>query len=192
MFRIMFDSVNPAAIPEGASLVAGYVDGAASAWPAGAWDRFPGAELVRINVTGDPAHGGDALDVERFDATPDHAPGWFDERTKAGARGLTIYCNRSTLPAVEQAMGTRSYFRWIATLDGTLVIPGFKPMQGPAAIQFAPAGITGIDADMSLVLSPYFHPQPSLQQIIGAAKAAQAETAQLLQLIQKYGAAAGS
>ena len=186
MFRIMFDSVNPAAIPEGASLVAGYVDGAASAWPPGAWDRFPGAELVRINVTGDPNHGGDVLDVERFDATPDHAPGWFDARTRAGAGGLAVYCNRSTLPAVDAAMGQRSFFRWVATLDGTLHIDGFPPLKGPAVVQFLPAADLGINADMSLVMSPYFHPQPSLQQIVAAARAAQAETAQLLQLLDKY------
>jgi hypothetical protein len=190
MFRVMFDSVNPAAIPPGAELVAGYVDGAASAWPADAWGRFPEAQLVRINVTGDPSHGGNALDVERFDATPAHAPGWFDERERAGETNLTIYCNRSTLPAVDAAMGQRSFFRWVATLDGNLAISGFQPLRGPAVVQFLPASDLGINADMSLVISPYFHPQPSLAQVIAAAKSAQAETAQLLQLLQKYGAAA--
>jgi hypothetical protein len=190
MFRVMFDSVNPAAIPADASLVAGYVDGAVSAWPASAWDRFPEAEKVRINVTGDPSHGGDVLDVERFDATPAHAPGWFDARTAAGAKGLTIYCNRSTLPAVDAAMGNRSHFRWVATLDGHLDIAGYPPLQGPAVIQFLPASDLGINADMSLVISDYFHPQPSLAQVVAVARSAQAETAQLLQLLQKYGAAA--
>jgi hypothetical protein len=189
MIRVMFDSIDPNAIPAGASLVAGYVDGAASAWPAGAWDRFPDAELVRINVTGDPSHGGDVLDVETGDASPAHAPGWFDARTAAGGRGLTIYCNRSTLPAVDAAMAGRSYFRWIATLDGTLHIDGFPALAGPAAVQFATAQMAGRNVDVSLVMSDYFHPQPSLAQIIATAKGAQSETAQLLQLLAKYGAA---
>lgn len=185
-YRIMFDSTDPSAIPADASLVAGYVDGPQSQWPAAAWSMFPHAELVRINVTGDPDHGGDVLDVERFDATPDLAPVWFDARTKAGARGLAIYCDRNTLPAVTQAMGQRSYFRWIATLDGTLHIDGYTPLEGPAAVQFANAIMAGRNVDLSLVMSDYFHPQPSLAQIIATAKATQTEVSSLLALLAKY------
>jgi hypothetical protein len=193
-FRIMFDSVDPAAIPADAELVGGYVDGPASQWPSASWTMFPKAQFVRINVTGDPGHGGDALDVERFDATPDHAPVWFDERTKAGAAGLTIYCNRDTLPAVEAAMGKRSYFRWIATLDGTLAINGYKPLEGPAAVQFAGAKLVGgRNVDVSLVMSDYFHPAPvrifgSVAELRAKALTSQAEAGQLLSLLDRYGA----
>lgn len=195
MFRIMFDSVDPSAIPADAELVAGYVDGPQSQWPSVGWTLFPRAQFVKINVTGDPDHGGDALDVERFDATPDHAPAWFDARTKAGAGGLTIYCNRSTLPAVEAAMGKRSYFRWIATLDGTLHIDGYKPLEGPAAVQFANSTMAGRNVDVSLVMSDYFHPAPAalsagrtVADLRAKAEGDIADAGQLLSLLAKYGA----
>ena len=192
-FRIMFDSVDPSAIPADAELVAGYIDGPVSQWPTSAWTMFPKAQLVKINVTGDPDHGGNALDVERFDATPDHAPAWFDARKKAGEGNLTIYCSRDTLPAVHEAMGTRSYFRWIATLDGTLHIDGYKPMEGPAAVQFASAAMLGINADMSLVMSDYFHPRPvaasrSVADLRAKAQNDISDAGQLLALLAKYGA----
>ena len=192
-YRIMFDSIDPSAIPADAELVAGYVDGPVSQWPSSAWTMFPKAQLVRINVTGDPAHGGDALDVERFDATPDHAPVWFDARG-GDAAGLTIYCNRDTLPAVEKAMGKRKYFRWIATLDGTMHIDGYPPMHGPAAVQFAGAAMLGINADMSLVMSDYFHPAPpprtgrTVADLVVSTQTAQSELGQLQALLAKYGA----
>lgn len=195
-FRIMFDSVDPSAIPADAELVAGYVDGPKSVWPTNAWTMFPKAQLVRINVTGDPVNGGDVLDVETGDATPDHAPAWFDARG-GDAAGLTIYCNRDTLPAVEQAMGKRRYFRWIATLDGTFVIPGYKPLEGPAAIQFAGAAqLGGRNVDMSLVMRDYFHPAPAaaaapagrtVADLRAKAEGQIADAGQLLSLLAKLG-----
>jgi len=193
-FRIMFDSVDPTQIPAHAELVAGYIDGPKSQWPDAAWTMFPKAELVRINVTGDPSHGGDVLDVERFDASPADAPVWFDARTKAGAGGLTIYCNRDTLPAVHEAMGKRSYFRWIATLDGTLFIDGYPPLEGPAVVQFAGAGAAGRNVDVSLVMSDYFHPAPSrpaarsVADLLVRTQATRTELGQLEALLAKYGA----
>ena len=197
-FRVMFDSTNPSAIPADAEIVGGYIDGPQSQWPAEAWTMFPRAALVRINVTGDPSHGGDELDVERFDATPDHAPAWFDERTRAGhVGGLSIYCSRDALPEVEAKMGKRSYFRRVATLDGTLHIDGYKPMEGPAAIQFASAAMLGINADMSLVMSDYYHPSPArlavpagrtIADLRAKAEGDIADAGQLLSLLAKYGA----
>lgn len=192
MYRIMFDSIDPTMIPADAELVAGYIDGPSSQWPASAWTMFPKAQLVRINVTGDPSHGGDALDVERFDATPDHAPGWFDARKAAGAGNLTIYCDRNTLPAVEKAMGQRSYFRWIATLDGTLAVDGYKPLEHPAAVQFAgKEQLAGRNVDVSLVMSDYFHPAPaaagpSVAELRAKVLATQADASQLLTLLDRY------
>lgn len=194
-YRIMFDSIDPSAIPADAELVAGYVDGPQSAWKSTAWTMFPHAQLVKINVTGDPSHGGNALDVERFDATPDHAPAWFDA-SGGDAAGLTIYCNRDTLPAVERAMGKRRYFRWIATLDGTLHIDGYPPLEGPAAVQFANSTMAGRNVDVSLVMSDYFHPRPvaltsgggSVAELRAKALTNQAEAGQLLSLLDRYGA----
>lgn len=72
MPRLMFDSTTPSAIPVTAELVGGYVNGQ-YAWSSADWNRFPGAQQVRINVTGDPALG-NCLDVETGDATPEQAP----------------------------------------------------------------------------------------------------------------------
>ena len=100
MSRIMYDAVSWENIPDNAEMVAGYIDGPASQWSAEAWARFPHAVKVRITVN--PADNeGDVLDVEQGDANPADAPGWIRRRHAAGAPFVTIYCNRSTLPAVQ-------------------------------------------------------------------------------------------
>lgn len=116
---------------------------------------FPGAKLVRINVTGDPSTG-DCLDIERFDATPEDIPGWAHARQAAGISNLATYCNRDTFPAVQQVCQANglALYHWIATLDGTLLIPGYVPWQGPAAVQFTNTGQT----DVSLVYEDSWHP----------------------------------
>jgi hypothetical protein len=185
-YRIMFDSVNPGLIPTTAEIVAGYIDGK-YVWSAADWARFPNAQKLQINVTGDASHGGLALDVETGDATPADAPAWYDARVAAGVKGgLIIYCNRSTLPAVESAMGSRSYYRWVATLDGTINIPGYTPLAGPAAVQFLGQEQIGVNVDMSLVMNDGFMPEPSLAQIKANIQAAQSEATNALALIAKY------
>jgi hypothetical protein len=185
-FRIMFDSVDPTQIPTTAELVAGYVNGSYK-WSEEGWALFPNAGKLTINVTGDAADGGQALDVENYDATPADAPVWFDARTKAGATGLVIYCNRSTLPAVEAAMGPdRGFYRWIATLDGTLAIPGFTPFNGPAAVQFAGSAQAGRNVDVSLVVNDGLLPSPSLAQVKAAMQSTANEAVTALSLVNKY------
>ncbi|HEY6278035.1 MAG TPA: hypothetical protein VIX86_17075 [Streptosporangiaceae bacterium] len=159
MPRVMFDSTTPGAIPPNAEIVAGYVDGS-YAWPASAWSRFPNAQHVMICVTGDHTKG-DCLDVENGDATPDHAPGWIRARHAAGVKNVTIYCNRDTIPAIEAACAGLSYYKWIATLDGTLFVAGFPPLAGPAAVQFAGANLAGVNVDISLVWEDNWHAAPA-------------------------------
>ena len=159
MARVMFDSTTPDAIPANAAIVGGYVNGS-YAWPAAAWARFPDAQQVRITVTADPALG-NCLDVEKGDAAPDQAPGWIKARQAAGVKFVTIYCNRSTLPAVDAACAGLTYYRWIATLDGTLYVPGFTAMAGPAAVQFAGSGMAGANVDISIVWEDGWHPTPA-------------------------------
>lgn len=89
--RRMADSVNPADVPPGFDLYAGYDDGA---WPdAGSIAaRYPGKTVIRVTVN--PADDkGDCLDVERGDARPQDAPGWVAERRAAGHRGPLVYCS---------------------------------------------------------------------------------------------------
>jgi len=67
----MYDSVNPSAIPPAAQVVAGYVNGPVSQWPASGWDRFPHAVRIRIDVGRPPAPlTADVADVEDSDYTP--------------------------------------------------------------------------------------------------------------------------
>jgi hypothetical protein len=191
MIRVMLDSATPEAIPDSAPMVAGYVNGR-YAWPKAAWERFADRPAVRINVTGDPAAGGDALDVETGDATPADAPAWYDARKAAGAKNLAIYCSRDTLPAVNQHMGARRFFRWVATLDGTCHIDGHPPLRGPAAVQILGAAAAGVNADISLVYEDAWHPMPSLQQAIAEIEAGQRDAAAALAALRRYAAAAGS
>jgi len=119
--------------------------------------RWPNAKHVRINVNGDPNFG-DCLDVETGDATPDTLDGWAKARLKNGVppENLAVYCNRTTLPAVQAATDLK-LFHWVATLDGTLAIPGYHPLVAPAAVQAINATMAGVNVDVSLVFEDAWH-----------------------------------
>jgi hypothetical protein len=68
---------------------------------------------------------GQVLDVERYDATPDQAPGWV-QRRRAAAVDPSVYCNASTWPSVRQAFADAQVAEphyWIAKYDGNASIP---------------------------------------------------------------------
>jgi hypothetical protein len=114
--RIMRDSVKAARIPHlGLDMVAGYVNGAWP-WSDADWDSFVGLPQVRINVTGEPGRG-NMLDVERYDATPEHAPGWWDSVTWCPKRDLGVYCSWNSLADVIRYMGGRDWKLWLASPD---------------------------------------------------------------------------
>jgi len=123
--------------------------------------------LVLIDRHGDPTGQATVLDVETSLHTPDQAPGWFDGKQREGIVG-TIYANRSTMPAVNAAMGARRFFRWIARLDGILFVEGFHPGQAPAAVQFASAKMLGFHCDASVVWEAAWHPAPKSDRWPGA------------------------
>lgn len=130
--RTMYDSVNPAAIPADAQLVAGYVDGR-YVWTAEAWNRFPSAVQVTIAVFPD-TNAGVVLDVERGNATPDQAPGWVMRRRAAGV-DPSVYCTLYAWPAVRQAFaaaGVPEPHYWIAHWDAVSDLP-----DGAVAKQYA-------------------------------------------------------
>jgi hypothetical protein len=134
-------------IPPRARLRALYVNGVFATRPA----RYRRG-LVWIDVTGAAPDAAFWLDVERGDATPDHVAGWLDARERSGAGAGGIYCDRSNLPAVEQAAGDRPHALWVATLDGTaeVQLPGGSGRL--VAIQDYPASMVGLDADLSIVV----------------------------------------
>lgn len=132
--RLMYDSVNPAAIPAHAGMVAGYVNGPYR-WTDAEWKLFPYAVKVEISVRA-YFNGGHVLDVEPGDATPAETPTWVAMRRGAGLTMPTVYCNLSTWPTVRNAflrarMPEPLY--WIAHYDGKFEIP-----PGAIAKQYLP------------------------------------------------------
>lgn len=142
--------------------------------------RWPVVVLIDRG-TGDPTGLASVLDVERGAATVAQAPGWYDERVKAGIRWPTIYVNRANMAAVNAAMAGRMFYRWIATLDGTM-----RVAEHPAAmVQFAPASAagqpgTGWHADATVIRQSGWHPAPgpNVAKLRSALEAARAELAQ--------------
>lgn len=123
---LMYDSVDPFAIPLSAAVVAGYVDGL-YAWPASGWERFPGA--VHVSIATQASSSADVLDVERGDATVSQVPGWCDRFARPGRRAPTVYCSRSAMTAVQAAVGSRRVDLWVSTLDGSTDVPGASVVQ---------------------------------------------------------------
>lgn len=146
--RFMVDSVVPDVLPTNLGLIGGYINGAHSQWPGHAWSRFPHSRHVRINVLGTLTRG-NCLDVERFDATPADAPKWYDSVTWCPKTDLAVYCNRSNVGSVIQAMGNRPWHLWLATLDGSM--PTTIDGKVVTAVQFLGAKQLGMNIDLSAV-----------------------------------------
>lgn len=125
MTRTMYDSVSALTIPFGVDVAAGYVDGLYK-WPDAWWTRFSSATvLVRIAVFAD-TDDGDFLDVERYDATPQEAPGWVLRRRAAGHQAPAVYMNTDTWPAVRAAFaaaGVPEPLYIVADYDNLAVVP---------------------------------------------------------------------
>jgi hypothetical protein len=177
--RIMLDSVNwqaiLAAVKAGKtfrglpiSLVAGYLDGPVSQWPAVAWGALqqagiPLRSLVGITVTGKGGQAGRArvADSEPGDMNPASAAAWASGERAAG-RWPVIYCSRSDKPHVIAACKARGllpshdYGLWIATLDGSFAdLDGsdLRDQRGVVAVQYLGAAAAGGEYDVSLVVS---------------------------------------
>lgn len=150
----MYDSVEATAIPVGwhPQLVAGYVNGR---WPSftAMTRRFPNAQAVSVTVNA----GGDAdvLDVETGNATPAQAPGWVGRQHAMNRPRPTIYCSRSTVPAVERAMRDAGvpvdrYDYWVADWGPKPSAPIFDAV----AVQYVDHGPAGENVDISVVFDP--------------------------------------
>lgn len=141
---LMWDSTTPGVIPGGALLRALYVNGRYAVRP------DYGRGRVYIDVTGGAAGQAGILDVETGDATPEHAGPWLTER-KALDEG-TLYCSRGALGAVLAGTGNLPFCLWLATLDGTIAVPALPSRVTLVAVQAFGAAMTGINADLSVVL----------------------------------------
>lgn len=139
---LMFDSTTPELIPPWARLQARYINGRFASHP------DYGRGRIFIDVLGNAPFAAEVLDVETHDAGPAAVAPWLTARRKWETG--TIYCNESTLPAVQQAAGDLPFFLWLATLDGLL--PAFSGPGQLVAVQAYGAGITGANVDVSIVL----------------------------------------
>jgi hypothetical protein len=149
----MYDGINSLAAGihrqfPNAAMVAGYINGR-YAWTQAEWNLFPHAKHVTISITAS-ANAGDVLDVEPGDATPAQAGGWIAKRKSAGLHRPTIYCNRSTIPAVREGTGRyvlgHDYDIWVADWTGSahqVTAPGPGAAAACAAIQYR--STTGYD-----------------------------------------------
>jgi len=150
-----FDTTTPQVLPSAAFVMA-YYNGA-YAWPAAQLARFPAHAMIDVlghawSACSILQIDGTAADVARLTAA---APGWIRARnTHVAADTATIYCNRSQLPAVQQACHGLSYWVWLATLDGTVCLDALPSPGGQlAAVQGWTASMLGFHADASCILS---------------------------------------
>lgn len=132
-YRTMYDSVTVANLPvQAGALYAGYVNGNYTNFVQ-ICQRFPKSRVVSIAVQANA--DAQVLDVEVGDATPDQAPAWVTRQRKLGRKRPTVYCNRSTFPAVLAAFAKAKVANpdfWIADwTNAPHAIPG------AIAVQFA-------------------------------------------------------
>lgn len=133
-----------------------------------------GKTVVYIDrKAGDPDGKASIVDVEPGCYAPFEVAAWYDHKAAAKVPYLTHYSDRNDLPAITAGIGGRHMWKWVATLDGTVGINGFVPLQAPDIVQCLPAAKVGIHADLSLVLSPSWHPA-SIDAQVAAAQAAAA------------------
>ena len=151
MSRVMFDSVNPNAIPNRTALVAGYLDGSISKWPTSAAARF--GRVVWITTTGS-REDADVADVETGDLTPASVVDWL---RKATSPRPTIYTSRSWWPSVESEVKNAGLHCewWIADWTGA---PHSLP--GAVAVQYTNPTGSGGDFDLSLVTDAFWPNKP--------------------------------
>jgi hypothetical protein len=168
----MYDSNRPALIPADPEMVAGYVDGSAQ-WPADAWDRFT-CPKVRISVepfdsrhqaTGYPFgnyHAASVIDVETGAFSPAAAARFVPARNVFRPDTATVYCNKSTLPAVLRACRGEKYFVWLAWyighVPGATELAEIRAMLQPFSVVLAAwQWKSGPNYDTSRVYLPMWH-----------------------------------
>ncbi|HWO58981.1 MAG TPA: hypothetical protein VNO31_02910 [Umezawaea sp.] len=135
--RRMYDSVNAAAIPTDAEMVAGYVDGK-FAWTAADWARFPNSVKVRISAIG-ATHLAEVFDVEVGCIWPPRNVVPLVVRARAAGIDPTVYVNQHNdwgpTKAAFDAAGVAHPHWWVANYDGVQSIPA-----GSIAKQYAHPG----------------------------------------------------
>lgn len=120
--------------------VLAYANGAWS-WPAAEVHRFieAGKRVHLIDVNASAPGYADILDVERFDATVDQAPGWVERRV-AKHSTAAIYIERSNVRGLVAELAMRPCYLIVADWTGKPHIPAgldLPPWIVLAATQYA-------------------------------------------------------
>lgn len=177
MTRIMRDSTRAGDIPvKGTELAAGYTNGL-FVWSGSDFARFPGVPHVHIDVNGTHPVQAGVLDVEKGDASVTEAVLWTRAKHALGQPNPVIYCNRSTLTPLFNAMNSAGFrpdhgFRlWVATLDGTKKL---DDMTGVVAVQYAGESITKGHYDESIVYDNSWHADAAPAPIVPTRREARA------------------
>lgn len=155
--RIFRDSILPKAIPtDHTDGVLAYVNGL-FAWSNAEVGRFIGAgkQVIRIDVIGNAPKKASILDVERFDATPQIARTWIQQRNSY-RRDATIYCSRDNLSDLFQEVGDEPF--WLLAADWTgaphrLTVP-LPPNAHLAGVQYSSTPMY----DVSSIIADGWHP----------------------------------
>jgi hypothetical protein len=167
MTLLGFDSVHPESIPADAQVIFPYADGDFK-WSQHEIDAFPHAKRRFITVLGDPDHA-DIIDVERFDATPSMCPSFIHARKNLYNSVATIYCNRDTLPRIQEYCRGLTYNVWLATLDDSIptVIHGGGHL---VAVQFRNDPVHDYDEtlvlDVTWPLDPHGHVHSAVDEVL--------------------------
>ena len=154
IYGLQWDSVSALPIISGA-ITAKYINGGFAQRPV----HF-GRGIVWIDATGADPYDAHWLDIETGDAKPSDFPAWNHEKHQRIGQFGGFYCNRATLPAVLDAIGTAMPADlWLATLDGT-VFPEETVQLPPnirlIAVQAFPAAMTGFRSDCSVIVDQQY------------------------------------
>lgn len=111
---VMYDSVDPGAIPGNAALVAAYVDGFGGY--ASACVRFGTKKVVSISIGDNDA---DVADVENGAMSPGDLPGWIDRQHARGLKRPGVYMAESNWGECRSEVGGRAVSYWVADWRGS-------------------------------------------------------------------------
>lgn len=155
------DSVTPARISiNGTDGVIAYCNGD-YAWTAAEEERFTaaGKQVLHYDVIGNAWLKASILDVERYDATPDTAREWIQERN-AYRHDATIYISKDNVSELFAKCGGLTY--WLLLADWTGV-PHMPRIPVPGGVRIAGSQYATIkgEFDASSVYADDWHPRPA-------------------------------
>jgi hypothetical protein len=162
---IFRDTVSPQAmaIDDSYQGVIAYANGR-YAWPAAEVSRFlhAGKRLHKYDVNGSGVQIADVLDVERYDATPQQARGWVEERWATHSTAA-CYLSLDVVPELVRCLGPVPCYLIVAHWTGKPHIPelALPPHIVHAGTQYANLPHLGYD-----LLAIYSRPWLEGQKIV--------------------------